>query len=220
MSVLPGADKNWVPSKNLMDAILKVYQGSNKLDLTNVSAADWKQAYAYTEFFEGLYENPSKENVVNLIYELNRLGVNIDAESLYSFGNISFVVDHNLYNLAELTNSLRYIIDNKVPMNEAIATYSKNCEPIDFQNLLNSISENWFECWSGENSVLAGALFVDLCDYLNIQIEPIDESIADWDVEEFEVECIAENNKESLKKFARLFSKPMKKWYPKNNWYE
>lgn len=62
----------------------------------------------------------------------------------------------------------------------------------------------------------SAAELVDLCDYLGINVEPLDKSPSDWGVCEYDMESLSrKHNEEDCKKFARLFSKHPAEWFSK-----
>lgn len=214
MSILPSADIDWVPSKEFMAAIRGCYNNGQSIDLTRFNAQDWIQAVAFSENAENLRQLIVKtSDVSEFIHDLNEAGVNIDLESLCSFGNLSFVIDSKIHDTKELNSAITFIIENKIPMNQMYWPHMGGPVDIKFNYILDPFSYRWLENWRSGDSIDAGALLVSLCDYLGVKVEPIAESPKEWNIEEIEFAEYAKENKESLKKFARLFSKPMNQWY-------
>lgn len=213
--------KNWTPSKNLVSAIRDIYLGnSTKLDLNKFSAEDWKQANANSEYFQILYEKPTKDNVIKMIDKLN---ICYDIEDLCSFGNISFV----LWDWRNLTINICYIIENNIQFNEVFSKEAEasaaTCVPLNFKDILSPVNEMYFKEWQGDTSIEVGGMLVNLCDHLGVKIETIAESPSEWDIKESEFADFVKYNQQTMKKilksFARLFSKPMSEWYPKDEWW-
>lgn len=217
-NLLKAVRGNWTPSKNLVAAIRDVYLGNtDKLDLNNVSAEDWRQANSQSDAFENLYQKPTKDNAIKII-DLNLI---LDIEDICSFGNISFV----LWDWRNLTINVNYIIENNIKFNEVFSKETTGsettCVPLNFQDILSPVSELYFENWQRDDSIEAGGVLVNLCDHLGVKIETIAESPSEWDIEEFEFANYAKtaDDKKILKSFARLFNKPMSQWYPKDEWW-
>jgi hypothetical protein len=215
MSVLPSAENTWVPSKQFMAAVRDCYFNGQPIDLTKFNAEDWTQAVAYSESTEKLRRLIESNTVSEFIYDLWNAGVEIDLESLCSFGNLSFVIDSKMYDAKELNSAITFIIENKISMNQMRWPHCSKNGPVDvnFKDILEAFSYRWFEDWRSRDSIDAGALLVSLCDYLGVKVEPIAESPKEWNIEEYQFAEYPRENKESLKKFARLFSKPMNTWY-------
>jgi hypothetical protein len=160
-----------------------------------------------------LTNNPSKEDIFDFVYEA--IGFHeFDAETICSFGNLSLALMSDY-------RAANFIIENKVSFKEFVRykldgkEYVKGIdvlpmEQIKFSDILFHFKGS-FEDWQTDTSILDGSLLVSLCDYLDVKVETIDETPASWSVPEYEFEEF--ENREHLKKFSRLFSKPMNKWY-------
>jgi hypothetical protein len=236
MSVLPSAKNTWVPSKEFLAAVRECYLINKPIDLTKFSAEDWTQAVAYTEMAEKLRgKNPSRQEVKDFIYALFNCGINFDLESLCAFGNLSFVLDFNAHSIEALNSAVNYIIENGMQKNgmvieDHVTNYKEAAASLNFEDILRPFSEEYFENWQGADSITAGALLVMICDHYAYQldgkqeglylIEPLAESPKEWNVKEYEFAEFARlgSDKEALlKKFARLFNKPMQEWYLKED---
>jgi hypothetical protein len=218
MSVLPCAKETWVPSKEFIAAVRDCYINNQPIDLTKITAEDWTQAVAYSEKTEKLRSSQlNKKYVADFMCDMSIFfGTKIDIESLCSFGNLSFVLlscnSEKPDCLQELNSAVAFIIENQIPMNEMMG---QDFASIDFQSILEFFTYNYFEVWEKGDSIDAGAILVSLCDYLGVRVEPLAKSPREWNVPEHEFPEYAKENKQTLKKFARLFSKPMSEWYPR-----
>lgn len=156
-----------------------------------------------------LTNNPSKEDIFDFVYEATGY-YKFDEETICSFGNLS---------LALMVNSdfAEFIIENNVSFKEFVRYKLDDrgidvlpIEQIKFSDILYHFNGS-FENWQTDTSISDGSLLVSLCDYLGVKVETIEETPVNWSVPEYEFEEF--ENKDDLKKFARLFSKPMNKWY-------
>ena len=232
MSVLPCAKETWVPSKEFIAAVRDCYINDQPpIDLTKITAEDWTQAVAYSEKTEKLRSGHlTQKDIADFMCDMSTFfGTKIDLESLCSFGNLSFVLlscnSKKPDCLQELNSAVSFIIENQIPMNEMMG--HKGFTSINFQSILEFFTQNYFEVWERGDSIEAGAIMLSLCDYLRdgryafITVEPLAESPKEWNVPEYEFVEYAKENKRLLQKFARLFSKPMSEWYPREpQWYD
>jgi hypothetical protein len=216
MSVLPCAKETWVPSKEFIAAVRDCYINNQPIDLTKITAEDWTQAVAYSEKTEKLRsKHLTKKDVANFMHDISSR--EIDLESLCSFENLSFVLNQN--SLQELNSAVNFIIENQIPMNEMMSC--DDIAPICYSSILPFFYYEYFEKWEKGDSIDAGAILVSLCDYLEVKIEKFSESPKEWKIPEYEFAEYAKENKQALKKFARLFSKPMSEWYPREEqWWD
>ena len=186
------------------------YANNKPFDYKLLPQDDWNkfaEEFEVKAFPPGDYDltnNPSKEEIFDFAYEATGY-YEFDEETICSFGNLSLVLMTN-------TDFANFIIENKIEFKEFIREPYKrsSIEQIEFSDVLYHFNGS-FENWQTDTSIIDGSLLVSLCDYLGIKIETIGETPAKWNVPEYEFEEF--ESKDDLEKFARLFSKPMNKWY-------
>lgn len=154
----------------------------------------------------------SKKQIFDFICEV--IGwAEIPLETICRFKNLSWALTSGLNK-----ETVECIIKNKLEFNEFIR--SNRVMPISrlkFSDIDYHLSGS-FENWQTDTSILDGCYAVRLCDYLGVAVKTVDKTPANWNVQEYEFEEFAETfGKEKLKDFARLFKKPMNKWYS-NSW--
>lgn len=200
--------------------------GENKpFDIKNFSQ---KEHDSFKEMFDlekddSLFNNPSRKTIFDFLYEAVD---NLEDDYLLavcSTKNLSLVLSPATGLLHQ--PALNFILNNKEKFEEFIRYtidkdgFVKNTEVLPIKDLkfkdLEFVFQPHFESWEQTSSVNAGAVLVDMCDCFGLKIDFLDKSPKDWDIEECEFEEIAEYNKDNLKKFARLFSKPINEWYGK-----
>ena len=200
--------------KTNMNTVLKIlsdcYTNNKLFDRKLISQEEWENLKEELDINDDVL---SKQDIFDCIYEATGF-YDFDEETICSFGNLS---------LALMVNSdfAEFIIENEVKFKEFVRYKLDDkgtvrgidvlpIEQIKFSDILFHFNGH-FENWDTDTSILAGSLLVSLCDYLNVKIETIDETPANWHIPEYEFEEF--ESKDDLKRFSRLFSKPMNKWY-------
>lgn len=197
---------------NFLQVLSDCYTNNKFFDRNLISPEEWKK------FTEELYVNDevlglSKKDIFDCLYEAVYF-YDFDEQTICSFENLSLILMANC-------NFANFIISNKVTIKEFVRhkrTKDESLmvidvlpiEEINFSDILEYFNSS-FECWNAGVSIIEGSLLVSLCDYLNVKIDTIDETPMNWNVPEYEFEEF--ESKDDLKKFSRLFSKPMNKWY-------
>lgn len=86
-------------------------------------------------------------------------------------------------------------------------------------DILEEIYSAWYFQDREEHWITGGSELVKLCDFFGIKVKHIDKSPAEWNIDEQDFACLAqEATKEDCKNFARLFSKKPESWFDGSQW--
>lgn len=239
MSVSSNLDSNYTPTKEFIVELSKVYTGEKeKFDLTKITANEYKNLLALDENFDKLEHNLTREDIrefldcfINYI-PYHPTDDNIGyipnlIEEICLFKDLNIVFKFCLYNVNDLKKAIEHIKKKNITFVEDDTTlpvkdldhFNNRVEKI-YDKYVEMLNVGYFQDWRGEDSITAGGLFVELCDYLGLKVKSIDKTPMDWNIQEFVFQeyYTDHNDKHLLKNFARLFSRHPSCWYGEPWW--